>query len=228
MSEHNIDSNNIELDVIETNRFSGLLESLYCSKCKVKTRIEYVNIAGNNDQTYFAIARCIDCERLTFFKYARISIGDTARIINGNPSIRPARIDVELIHTFPSSSEVKVEDVPENIKKSYLEGVCCLDSNAPNGAVSMFRRALGQICVDLDADSLKNLVDQISVLPKELISVTTEIRKWGNLGAHEDSSGKVVDVTNMQANSIKKFLEKIFLELYQHPAELERLQDERK
>lgn len=211
----------------EPSSFKGLFHSLYCPECKVKTRIEYEYIAENNDHTYFAMARCIDCERMTFFQYKdkeRDSVLDELMPeFKDNSKIQ----FVELIHAFPFSSEIKIEDIPDKISKSYLEGVRCLDSNAPNGAVSMFRKFLQQICVDLGADSSKRLVDQISILPSEIIPTATEIRQWGNLGTHEDNLNKVIEVTSEQAQSIKKFLERIFLIQFQHPAEIKRLQDTR-
>ena len=214
-----------DVSSLDERSFDGLECSLYCAKCKVRTRIEYLYITNNNNRTYFAIAQCIDCEGLTFFQYqqklhAGINLVTT--------QIANAVTEVELIYSFPFTSEVKIDDVPEKFAKTYLEGVRCLDANSPNGSVAMFRRTLQQICVERGADPSKKLVNQIEVLPIEVKPTADEIREWGNLGAHEDNSGKVIDVNRTQAESIKRFLEQIFLVLYQHPAELKRLQKARK
>ena len=202
--------------------FSGLDKSLFCSECKVKTRIEYQAIYSNNDETYFAIVKCIDCNKLTFLQY-----GDVYRNEKKRPLIIGVQTSVELLHSYPIKSEVKIEDVPPKIAKSYLEGVRCLDANSPNGAVSMFRRALSQVCVKLKANPKDRLVDQIKVLSNDIRPTASEIKAWGNLGAHEDNTGKIIDVSMKQAESNKRFIERVFYVVYQHPAELNKLQKER-
>ena len=108
-----------------------------------------------------------------------------------------------------------------------MEGTRCLDANAPNGAVAMFRRALQQICVRLGAVPTDNLIDQIKILPSDVKPTATEIREWGNLGVHEDNSGKILDVKKPEAEAVKQFIERVFLVIFQHPAQLKKLQQKR-
>jgi len=201
--------------------FSGLENSLHCPKCETKTRHKYITIFANNDSTYFAIAKCIDCDRLVFFQYEKVE--DPNRPI-ALRVITPLKVK----WIFPNISNTNVQDIPKKITKSYLEGVRCLEVNSPNGAVGMFRRALQQTCVNLGADPSAGLKEQIKILPSDVKPTATEIREWGNLGVHEDNKGKIMDVSPKQANAIKRFIERVFLVIFQHPAELKRLQSERK
>lgn len=206
---------------IKPHDLNGIPDSLYCNICKVRTRIECNLALSDHDGTYFVIGKCIDCDKLTIM-HCEVIPSDKTKPIGVRMTI-PVRIK----HMYPFSSETKTDDVPTNIVKSYLEGVRSLDANAPNGAVAMFRRSLQQICVEKGANSNDRLVDQIKKLPPEVIPTAKEIKDWGNLGVHEDSDGKVLEVNNQQADAIKRFLERIFLSIYQHPAELERLKKAR-
>lgn len=200
--------------------FKGIMTSAYCSKCRVRTRIDYKHMTQNNDDTYFAITVCIDCNNVTILQYK------TKETIT-RPRRKPNCEIVELIYSYPCSSELQTEDLPENIIKSYIEGVNCLNANAPNGSVVMFRRTLQQICVKLGANPTDDLVEQIKKLPKEIDDAATEIRKWGNLASHEDNRGIIPSISNEDAESIKRFLERIFLIVYKHPGEIERSKNKR-
>ena len=210
---------------LNPNIFNGLLTSLFCSDCKVKTRIEYQTIRSNNNRTYFAIVKCIDCNKLTFLHYGDVHRNDKETRF---AMVAGGRIPVELIFSFPNQSETKVEDIPKKIAASYLEGVRCLDANAPNGAVGMFRRALQQICVEGGANPRDRLTDQLKILPADAKPTAIEIKEWGNLGVHEDSDGIITEITISQAESIKTFLERVFMVAYQHPAALRKSQNARK
>ena len=58
----------------------------------------------------------------------------------------------------------------------------------------MFRRSLQQICIQKGANKEARLEDQIKVLPMEIRPSATQLRKWGNLGAHEDKNGVIESV----------------------------------
>lgn len=215
---------NTQARKLPASSFSNLIDTLYCIQCETKTRIEYQTIIENNDETFFAIAKCIDCDRLTMFHYDEYykHHGEKKPLIGGAISI-----SVELLRSYPNQSETDTLDVPKKIAKSYLEGVRCLDANSPNGAVTMFRRALEQVCLKLEADPQDRLEDQVKVLPSDIRPDATEIRKWGNLGGHEDNTGKIVEVSITQAKSIKQFIERVFLVVFQHPEQLKKLSTQR-
>lgn len=203
------------------NHLDGLEKSLFCPNCKAKTRIKYQILLDNDDDTIFTIAECIDCNRLTFMQYEK-QFDKNVRF--HHPA---APLLVKLIYSYPNVSETKISDVPKKIVNSYLEGVRCLDANAPNAAVAMFRRSLQRVCVEAGAKSHDRLVDQIKILPEIARPTAKEIKDWGNLGVHEDSNGRIEEVTKLQAERVKIFLERVFLIIYQHPAELKQSQKER-
>jgi hypothetical protein len=206
---------------IDPSILNGIPNLLYCPDCKARTRINYEIALLNNDKTYFAIAKCIDCKRLTIM-HCKAMPSDKEKPLGYRRTI-----PVNIIYTYPLVSETKTDDIPPKIVNSYLEGVRCLDANAPNGAVTMFRRSLQQICVEKGANPKDRLVDQIKVLPEQVRPTAKEIKAWGNLGAHEDSNGKIEEVNKEQADAIKRFLESVFMVVYQHPIELERLKGQR-
>ena len=201
---------------------NGLEKSLFCINCQFKNRIDHLGIYGNTDGKFFAIVKCYDCDKLSFLEYGNASHGSSSGY-----TLSDGSVPVKLLRVYPSAVESNSKDVPPKITKSYLEGIVCLESNAPNGAVALFRRALQQICIDLGASEDDRLEDQVKKLPDVIRPNATEIRKYGNFGVHEDKRGIIIDVTIPQAKSIKLFLERIFLEIYQHPAQLKRLKDER-
>lgn len=204
--------------------FRYLQKSLWCPKCKSKTRISYKTILPNIDKTYFSIVNCNDCNRLSFLHYGYMRRDGGGFIIRFSDSVTP----VELLHTYPSNFTSNLVNIPSNIADFYLEGIRCLNSNAPNGAVALFRRALSLICIDLGADSNQVLNKQIEILPDELKPTAHEIRSWGNLGVHEDKS-RIIDAVPINiAKYIKEFLEQVFFVIYDHPSKIKKLQKERK
>ena len=82
----------------------------------------------------------------------------------------------------------------------------------PLGAVTCFRRALQQICKDKGATvtGLKNQIEEI--IPKPYTDLTTEIREWGNLGAHPDDV--ILEVTKEDAVEIRDFIHNVFGIIY--------------
>jgi len=135
--------------------------------------------------------------------------------------------DVKLVTVFPKYSESKAENVPPKILDSYQEGLRCMDNNAPNGAAGMFRKALQQVCVNLGADKNDRLEDQVKVLPQVIQPTGTELRKWGNLGSHEDSKGIIDSVKIPDAELAKEFIERVFYTVYEFPAKIKKSQQKR-
>jgi len=98
--------------------------------------------------------------------------------------------------------------------------VICLNSNAPNGAVAVFRRTLQKICIDKGAIQGEKLANQITVLGTDLQNESFELKQWGNLAAHPDAI--IQDVTIDDATEMKGFLERVVYVMYELPAKLDR------
>lgn len=124
-----------------------------------------------------------------------------------------------VIHQYPVTKMNISDHVPEKVADLYKEGVRCLNVNSSNGAMTCFRKCLQKICKEKGADESKDLWEQIdSVLQGRVVELSTEIRKWGNIGAHPD--GKVPEPTSEQSSQVKEFLEIVFVDEFELPAKI--------
>lgn len=193
-----------------------------CPYCRLRTPIQEIVLEqdiGNLDYFYH-IGQCqnVKCKRYIMFVYKTHE--DPRQIIRTSVTI-----PVDLIHHYPTISATTHDSVPPNIADSYKEGVNCLNSDCNKSAVLMFRRALQQICKNLNTTQ-RNLDDQINeVLPERLSEVAHEIRNWGNIGAHPDDLIDSVD--REDATQMKELLELIFLDIYETPWKIQKSRDKR-
>lgn len=93
---------------------------------------------------------------------------------------------------------VDLSDTPPGVAGAYEEGVRCVSVEAPHAAVAMFRNALAQIVKDKGNDAAKralasNLAAAIEQMTKDgdlygpFAEWATQIRTWGNAGAHQEA-----------------------------------------
>jgi len=198
----------------------GLIDVDYCPNCNAQTQRDTITKLNRDQATdkFFQLQKCHLCQMVFCYVYKeKDSTSGKARYqmsrVTGN-------LYLELDSIFPKQSEVKTDFLKNKIKNPYLEGVKCLDIFCPNAAVMMFRRTLSLVCIELGADIHAELKEQLKILPTELHLTATEIRKWGNLGAHYDSTGKITEVKTAEAREIKEFLERVFLVVYELPERL--------
>ena len=205
--------------------WSNYLENDYCYNCKSKTQRDYLQKWEYDEITkeYFILAKCHICEKLFLYIY----VEDRPKGVKFPSSMVSGITPVKLVTVFPKISESQINFIPKKIVESYLEGLRCMDNNAPNGAVSMFRKTLQQICVNEGAKKGDDLVNQIKVLPQEIRPTATELRKWGNLGAHEDKNGIIESVKMPDAHLAKEFLERVFYSVYEYPEKIKQSQKKR-
>lgn len=198
----------------------GLVLTDYCPKCNAKTQRDRVTkyFLDNVTGQYFQLAKCHLCDKLFCYIYKeKETKSGTSRFVMSQVT---GNLDLELDSVFPKQSEVSTEYITNKIKDPYLEGVKCMDNFCPNASVMMFRRTLSIICVDMGADVSLDFEDQLKELPAELHLTATEIRKWGNLGAHVDKKGKIESVKTQDAREIKEFLERVIMIVYELPKRL--------
>jgi len=205
--------------------WSNYLENDYCYNCKSKTQRDYLQKWEYDEITkeYFILANCHICAKLFLYIY----VEDRPKGVKFPSSMVSGITPVKLVTVFPKFSESKTNNVPIKIVASYSEGLRCMDNNAPNGATAMFRRALQQVCVDKGAKKGNRLEDQIKVLPNEIRPSATELRKWGNLASHEDSTGIIESVKMPDAELAKEFIERVFYAVYEYPAKISKSQKKR-
>lgn len=126
---------------------------------------------------------------------------------------------------YPRTIPTVHEAVPGPVQEDYIEGVECLGLGANKAAATMFRRSLQQVMINKKAPQRNRLIDQINdlvtsgVLPNEIGVWATEIRLWGNEGAHPATDG-LDEITGEDTTGIRGFLERIFEWVYIMPANI--------
>jgi len=189
-----------------------MVESFVCPHCQIHAQMNilFSKRDSKNDE-YYAVYLCENCHGFTF-KCDNAEVNGTV-IVHG-----------ETIHQYPSSLEVVDQSVSPDVAKMYLQGVRCVNANSPDGAMTCFRKCLQKICISKGADPSKKLWAQVDeVLQGRVVAISTEIREWGNIGAHPDD----VEPTLEQAKKVQEFLNIVFQDEYVIPARIVSSQQER-
>lgn len=125
---------------------------------------------------------------------------------------------------------VDLHDVPGDVASAYEEGVRCVSVEAPHAAVAMFRNALAQIVQNKGSEAAKEartLDAAIKQMTKDrdlygmFEQWATQIRTWGNAGAHQEA---YEPVTLEDAKELQNLTLAMIKYLYIEPANLDRLQ----
>ena len=200
----------------------GHITHVYCPKCNAMSEITTIKPYSYCDFEYGQLGYCHVCQKgfMMWYDddYDKLKPRPTAKIPDGIPKLK-------LKFVYPFHIPKVHKDAPEKARKAYEEGVICLNVNANNAAVTMFRKALQIVCIDKGAKTNENLVNQIKILPKDLEQHATELREWGNIGAHDKN---IENAELEDAKMMKKFLETVFSRLYEESAELEESKKKRK
>ncbi|NQU18616.1 DUF4145 domain-containing protein [bacterium] len=133
------------------------------------------------------------------------------------------------IDIFPRTKikpKIRIDKLPENIKKDYLESLRDYGNGCYVSSVIMCRRAIQQTCLDKGAKKIK-LFDQIEELniDKNLKKLAHKLRFWGNKGAHPDILlGEKIE--EKDAKIAIDFTEKFLQYVYVIPKEIEEIEGE--
>jgi len=208
-----------------TSHWEGYKKIDYCYNCGADTQRDYVSPYKVDEITheYFIIAKCHTCGKLFLYVYKEdIPVGvrfPISRVAGGIEK-------VTLVNIYPLIQKDIHESIPPEIRKSYLEGITCLNAGCPNAAVAMFRKSLQQICIQQGANRDKELWEQVDqVIKDDLKDEALEIRKWGNLGVHPDEIIK--DVSPENAKQIEEFVAKVSFQIYEYPWRLNKSKEKR-
>jgi len=182
-----------------------MVDSFECPHCHIHAQMNHL-YGSKESKEFFSVYSCEKCKRYIFqaeeweIKGSAITYG-------------------EIVHQYPSSSEVVDESIPENVAKMFQQGVRCVNNNAPDGAMTCFRKCLQKICKQKNADPSKELWEQIDdVLQGRVVELATEIRKWGNIGAHPNEI--IEEPTIEQARQVQEFMDIVFQDEYIIPAKI--------
>ncbi|MFI9538141.1 DUF4145 domain-containing protein [Nocardia fusca] len=100
------------------------------------------------------------------------------------------------LHWWPTQGvAVDLSDAPAGVAGAYEEGVRCVSVEAPHAAVAMFRNALAQIVQDKGSEAARRATPLAAAIAQmtsdgDLYGMfadwATQIRTWGNAGAHQE------------------------------------------
>ncbi|MDP1714430.1 MAG: DUF4145 domain-containing protein [Anaerolineales bacterium] len=122
-------------------------------------------------------------------------------------------------------------NISQEIRDDFREAGLCLSAGCYKASMVMSRRVL-QRCLKEQGASQRQLVDAIDYVMKEGIlrkpfhKVATEIRQYGNLGAHPDDD-QLVNVNEKNAKQVLDFVRLLIHDFYEVPAAAENLRQER-
>jgi len=135
------------------------------------------------------------------------------------------------IYPFGSWELDKAIDIKDEIRCDFKEAGIALAAGCYKASMVMSRRVL-QRCLKEQGCNQRQLVDAIShaikedILRKPLHDIATEIREYGNLGAHPDDDG-LAAATQEAAKQILEFARLVVHEFYEVPAAAEKLKKNR-
>lgn len=137
-------------------------------------------------------------------------------------------------HWWPTPGDAPLDPVvPPNVADTYREAMRCLNAQAPNGAVAMFRTALTWIVEDKASPNAKgqaDLKDKIKAMIADggfasaLGGWADHVRLYGNAGAHPDKFG---DVSVEEAEDVARLTYSLIEAMYILPENIARRQAQR-
>jgi len=124
-----------------------------------------------------------------------------------------------------------VIQIDQEIRSDFKEAGLCLAAGCYKASMVMSRRVL-QRCLKEQGCAQRNLMDAIDYAVKEGIlrkpfhKVATEIRQYGNLGAHPDDE-QLANVNEINAKQVLDFVRLLIHDFYEVPAAAENLRQAR-
>ena len=122
------------------------------------------------------------------------------------------------------------ESIPPEVSKDYIESYKCYSVDAHNASVVMARRAIETAANELGANPTDRLVKKINYLRRtgrleqSIAELATEIRLFGNIGAHPDL---IRNISSEECEQILDFLDSLLNSVYVRPAEIENIRRRR-
>lgn len=121
--------------------------------------------------------------------------------------------------------------VDQEIRSDFKEAGLCIGAGCYKASMVMSRRVL-QRCLKEQGCMQRNLTDAIDyaikegILRKPFHKIATEIRQYGNLGAHPDDE-QLVNVNEKSAKQVLDFVRLLIHDFYEVPAAAESLRQAR-
>lgn len=192
-----------------------------CTKQHVQTQIQ--NEWKSDGVETWAILRCQnpDCQRFILFRAPH------------DKQSGPGPSTDDCLGVFPAVSFALDPDIAiaEEVRADYVEAGTCLNAGCYKASMVMSRRALQRILKERGCEQ-NRLVDAIDdavskgVLRAAFKDLATEVRHYGNLGAHPDDD-QLKNCTKKKAETVLEFLTLLIHDFYELPAKIRSLVDDR-
>lgn len=147
--------------------------------------------------------------------------------------LRVDAISGELFGIYPTGTYElqKNASISDEIRGEFCEAGLCLDAGCFKASMVMSRRVL-QRCLKEQGCKKNKLTDSIQeaidsgLLRSAFHGIATEIREYGNLGAHPDDE-QLANASKENAQTILNFLRLLIHEFYEVPAQASKLKQQR-
>jgi predicted RNA-binding Zn-ribbon protein involved in translation (DUF1610 family) len=153
--------------------------SFHCPLCGTYAHMRWQWLAKNQQITKYVEARCSHCEEASLWLTYECRTDQRNDIV---------ATEGEMMLPDSGSSPLPVNDMPEDVKKDYLEAARIF-SRSPRGAAALLRLSLQKLCKHLGQKG-ENINDDIRVLasthtvPPMVVKVADTVRITGNNAVH--------------------------------------------
>ncbi len=164
----------------------------------------------------------------TFWKVLRCQNPDCQRLILAVTTPESVIKSIYPVGSYELDSTVQI---PQEVRDDFREAGLCLGAGCYKASMVMSRRVL-QRCLKEQGCDQRKLVHAIdhaikqNILRNPFHPIATEIREFGNLGAHPDDD-QLANATRGNAQQILEFIRLLIHDFYEVPAAASRLEQTR-
>lgn len=154
------------------------LEAFHCPLCGTYAHMEWSMLHANNGYTMYYEAQCSCCKNPNLWRVTEYKNGQFGR--NDKSA--------ELIYPDNGVAALPEQDMPEDVKKDYVEAARIF-SKSPRGAAALLRLGLQKLCKHLGQEG-ENINTDIralaakNILPPLVVKVADTVRITGNNAVH--------------------------------------------
>jgi len=191
----------------------------HCNTNHVQTQQMWEERFSNgkpSENKHWLIVRCQNppCQRLILVRFKE-----------------PEKINIEGIFPYGSYELDTSVDIDDEIRNDFREAGLCLSAGCYKASMVMSRRVLQRLLKEQGctkhrlADAIQEAINN-GILRKAFHEIATEIREYGNLGAHPDDD-QLSNANTEKAETILSFSRLLIEEFYQIPAAAQKLRKDR-
>ncbi|EGR0366540.1 DUF4145 domain-containing protein [Vibrio cholerae] len=153
-------------------------DGFHCPLCGVFAHMTWEELSSYSHSTMYHEARCSCCKQPSLWRVTDYVNGQFGRQDRAG----------ELIYPDFGTAALPEDDMPEDVKKDYVEAARIF-SKSPRGAAALLRLGLQKLCKHLGEDG-KNINTDIrqlaakNVLPPLVVKVADTVRITGNNAVH--------------------------------------------